>query len=149
MDCVIGPLRVMPLEFIVSDRLRVLLADDNPSILEVVKRMLQKDFQIVGAIAQASAVVREAPELKPDVLVLDISMGELNGFEITRQLRLDQCSAKIIFLTVHEELEFIRAAFDAGASGYVFKSRMNTDLRTAIRTVQAGRVFLPQAPIPQ
>jgi DNA-binding NarL/FixJ family response regulator len=76
-------------------------------------------------------------------------MGDLNGFEITRQLKMDQCPTKIIFLTVHEELEFIRAAFDAGASGYVFKSRMNTDLRTAINTVQAGRVFIPQAPIPQ
>ena len=132
-----------------AERLRVLLADDNPAILDVVKQMLQKDFQVVGAIDQASAVIREAPALKPDVLVLDISMGELNGFEITRQLKLDQCPTKIIFLTVHEELEFIRAAFDAGASGYVFKSRMNTDLRTAINTVQAGRVFIPQAPIPQ
>jgi DNA-binding NarL/FixJ family response regulator len=133
----------------VAERPRVLLADDNPAILDVVKHMLQKDFQIVGALGQASAVIREAPELKPDVLILDISMGELNGFEITRQLKLDECPTKIIFLTVHEELEFIRAAFDAGASGYVFKSRMNTDLRTAINTVQSGRVFIPQAPIPQ
>ena len=132
-----------------TERLRVLLADDNPAMLEVVKHMLQKEFDIVGTLAQASAVVRDAPEIDPDVLVLDISMGELNGFEITRQLRRDKCATKIIFLTVHEELEFIRAAFDAGASGYVFKSRMNTDLRTAIHAVQAGRVFLPQAPIPQ
>ena len=132
-----------------AERPRVLLADDNPAILDVVKHMLQKDFQIVGALGQASAVIREAPELKPDVLILDISMGELNGFEITRQLKLDECPTKIIFLTVHEELEFIRAAFDAGASGYVFKSRMNTDLRTAINAVQSGRVFIPQAPIPQ
>ena len=137
------------LELTVAERLRVLLADDNPAILDVVKQMLQKDFHVVGAIDQGSAVIREAPALNPDVLVLDISMGELNGFEITRQLKLDQCPTKIIFLTVHEELEFIRAAFDAGASGYVFKSRMNTDLRTAINTVQAGRVFIPQAPIPQ
>jgi DNA-binding NarL/FixJ family response regulator len=136
-------------EFIVAERLRVLLADDNPAILDVVKQMLQKDFQVVGALGQASAVIREAPQLKADVLILDISMGDLNGFEVTRQLKLDQCPTKIIFLTVHEELEFIRAAFDAGASGYVFKSRMNTDLPTAINTVQAGRVFIPQAPIPQ
>lgn len=137
------------LELTVAERPRVLLADDNPTILDVVTQMLQKEFQVVGAIGQASAVIREAPELKADVLILDISMGEMNGFEITRQLKLDQCPTKIIFLTVHEELEFIRAAFDAGASGYVFKSRMNTDLRTAINTVQAGRVFIPQAPIPQ
>lgn len=132
-----------------TERVRVLLADDNPAILEVVKHLLQKDFQIVGALDQALAVVRDAPQINPDVLILDISMGELNGFEITRQLRKEKCVSKIIFLTVHEELEFIRAAFDAGASGYVFKSRMNTDLTTAINAVQAGRVFLPRAPIPQ
>jgi DNA-binding NarL/FixJ family response regulator len=140
---------LLALEFIVTERLRVLLADDNPAMLDVVKHMLQKEFDIVGTLAQATAVVRDAPGINPDVLVLDISMGELNGFEITRQLRREKCLTKIIFLTVHEELEFIRAAFDAGASGYVFKSRMNTDLRAAINTVQAGRVFLPRAPIPQ
>ena len=132
-----------------TERLRVLLADDNPAILEVVKHLLEREFQIVGALEQASAVVRQAPEIKPDVLILDISMGELNGFEITRELRKEKCVSKIIFLTVHEELEFIRAAFDAGASAYVFKSRMNTDLRAAIHAVEAGRVFLPRAPIPQ
>ncbi len=118
-------------------------------MLEVVKHMLQKEFNIVGTLGQASAVVRDVPGINPDVLVLDISMGELNGFEITRHLRREKCPTKIIFLTVHEELEFIRAAFDAGASGYVFKSRMSTDLRAAINAVQAGRVFLPRAPIPQ
>ena len=137
------------LELTVTERLRVLLADDNPAMLEVVKCMLQKEFDIVGTLKQASVVVREAPEINPDVLVLDISMGELNGFEITRQLRREKCALKIIFLTVHEELEFIRAAFEAGASGYVFKSRMNTDLRAAIKAVHAGRAFLPRAPIPQ
>jgi len=133
----------------VTERLRILLADDNRAILEVAKHLLQKEFQVVGALEQGSAVVREAPQINPDVLILDVSMGELNGFEITRQLRKEQCPAKIVFLTVHEELEFIRAAFDAGASGYVFKSRMNTDLRAAVRTVQTGRAFLPQAPISQ
>ena len=132
-----------------SHRLRVLLADDNPAILEVVKQMLQKDVTIVAALADALSVVQQTPQLNPDVVILDISMGELNGFEITQRLRENHCSSKIIFLTVHEEFEFIRAAFDAGASGYVFKSRMNTDLRAALDAVNNGRVFIPQAPIPQ
>lgn len=131
------------------ESLRVLIADDNPAVLELAKRTLQGEFEVVGALEEASAVVLKVPELKPDVVVLDISMGEMDGFEIARQLRLKFCPAKIIFLTVHEELEFIRAAFDAGASGYVFKSRINTDLCTAINTVQSGRVFIPEAPIPQ
>lgn len=132
-----------------AERLRVLLADDNPAILEVVKQMLQKDYAIVAALGEGSAVIREVPQWTPDVVILDISMGDMNGFEVTRQLKATQCTSKVIFLTVHEELEFIRAAFDAGASGYVFKSRMHSDLRAAISAVQAGKVFIPQAPIPQ
>ena len=130
-------------------RLRVLIGDDNPAMLEAVTQMLKDDYQVIGALAEASAVVAQVPKLKPDILVLDISMGDMNGFEITRRLRSDFCRSKIIFLTVHEELEFIRAAFDAGASGYVFKSRMNKDLRTAINTVMNEKVFLPEAPIPE
>jgi len=131
----------------VADTLRVLIADDNPAMLDTVKDVLQSEFQIVAALEQPSAVVRLVPQLKPDVVVLDISMGEMNGFELTRLLKDTLCTSKIVFLTVHEELEFIRAAFDAGASGYVFKSRMNTDLRAAINTVHVGKVFIPEAPI--
>jgi DNA-binding NarL/FixJ family response regulator len=137
------------LESTVSEPPRVVLADDNPAILDIAAKLLQKDFRIVGLLGQASAVMSEVSRVNPDVLILDISMPELNGFEVTRQLRKDKCLSKIIFLTVHEELQFIRAAFDAGASGYVFKSRMNTDLCAAINAVYAGRVFIPTAPIPQ
>ena len=112
------------LESTVDDRPRVVLADDNPAILDIAAKLLQKDFRIVGLLGQASAVMTEVSRVNPDVLILDISMPEMNGFEVTRQLRKDKCLSKIIFLTVHEELQFIRAAFDAGASGYVFKSRM-------------------------
>jgi len=133
----------------VGERLRVVIGDDNMAMLEAVKHILQNEFQVVAALDDASAVVEQVPILKPDVVVLDISMGEMNGFEITRRLKMDLCRSKIVFLTVHEELEFIRAAFDAGASGYVFKSRMHTDLRTAINAVLNDKVFIPEAPISQ
>jgi DNA-binding NarL/FixJ family response regulator len=133
----------------VAQSLRILLADDNPEVLDLVKRELQKDFVIAGAVLDAASVLREVPNLKPDLIILDVSMGELNGFEIIRQLQADHCPSKVIFLTVHEEFEFVRAAFDAGASGYVFKSRLNTDLRAAIEAILAGKVFVPEAPIPQ
>jgi DNA-binding NarL/FixJ family response regulator len=133
----------------VAELPRILLADDNPGILEIVKHMLQKDFTILGAVSDAASVVRETRELNPDVLILDISMGEVNGFQIAKSLRMQHCLSKIIFLTVHEELEFIRAAFDVGASGYVFKSRMHTDLCAALEAVNADKVFIPHAPIPQ
>jgi DNA-binding NarL/FixJ family response regulator len=133
----------------VAERLRVLIGDDNPAMLETIRHMLQGEFHVVAAVERARDVVDQVSKLQPDVVVLDIAMGEMNGFEITRQLRLDLCRSKIIFLTVHEELEFIRAALDAGASGYVFKSRMNPDLRTAMKTVLNDKVFIPEAPISQ
>ena len=128
--------------------LRILLADDSPDILDAVKNELQPDYIIAGAVLDAASVLRDVPNLKPDLIILDISMGDLNGFEITRRLKVNKCSSKIIFLTVHEEFEFVRAAFDAGASGYVFKSRLSCDLRTAIEAVRAGKIFIPEAPIP-
>lgn len=128
---------------------RIMLADDNPAILEVVRQMLEKDFDIAGAVQNPASLFEELPKLKPDVLILDISMEGMNGFEVTRRLVADHCTAKIVFLTVHEEFDFIRAAFDAGASGYVFKSRMHTDLRPAIKAVHSGKAFLPQASLSQ
>ena len=133
----------------VQDRLRLVLADDNPAILDVVKRILRNEYDIVAAYLEGSSLIREVLTLAPDIIILDISMGEQNGFDLTRQLNAKQCTAKIIFLTVHEELEFIRAAFDAGAAAYVFKSRMHTDLKAAVNAVGAGKVFIPHAPIPQ
>jgi DNA-binding NarL/FixJ family response regulator len=131
----------------VPEILRILLADDNPAILDLVSHMLQKDFEIAGIVTDSTLIVQEAVKLKPDVILLDISMPELNGFEVTKLLRDQHCSAKVILLTVHEEFEFIRAAFDAGASGYVFKSRISADLRSAIQAVHLGKVFIPDAPI--
>jgi DNA-binding NarL/FixJ family response regulator len=133
----------------VAQPLRILLADDSPAILDVVKSELQRHYIIAGAVLDAASVLREVPNLKPDVIILDVSMGDLNGFEITRRLQADHCPSKIIFLTVHEEFEFVRAAFDAGASGYVFKSRLSSDLCAAIEAIRAGKVFIPEAPIPQ
>ncbi len=132
-----------------AEPLRILLADDNPAIVETLKRMLEKDFAIAGSVNDATSVLREAPSLNPDVIILDVSMGDLNGFDVTRQLQTTPCKAKIIFLTVHEDFEFVRAAFDAGASGYVFKSRMNTDLKAALEAVKNGRVFIPDASLSQ
>ena len=131
------------------ERVRVLIGDDNPAMLDAVKHMLQGEFNVVAALEEARDVVDQVSKLQPDVVVLDLAMGGMNGFEITRQLRIDLCRSKIIFLTVHEDLDFIRAALDAGASGYVFKSRMNTDLRTAMKMVLNDKVFIPDAPISQ
>ena len=126
-----------------AEQLRILLADDNAAILNFVTRILERKFKVVGAVTEGRLVLQHAPALRPDIIVLDIAMGEMNGFEVARELDVLRCPSKIIFLTVHQEFEFVQAAFDAGASGYVYKSRLSTDLIAAIDAVKNGKVFLP------
>jgi DNA-binding NarL/FixJ family response regulator len=83
-----------------------------------------------------------AMRIHPDVIVTDISMPILNGIEACKQLRALGCEAKIIFLTAHSDIDFVRTCLDAGALGYVVKSRMATDLKRAVQEVLAGRIFI-------
>ena len=126
-----------------AEQLRILLADDNAAVLRYVQDLLQEEFKVVGTLREGRLVLQQAPALNPDLIVLDISMGEPNGFEVARALRAVGCNSKIIFLTVHQEFEFIQAAFDAGASGYVFKARLRTDLPAAIDSVLHGKIYIP------
>jgi len=82
-------------------------------------------------------------KLGPDVIITDISMPVLNGIEAAIQLRASGSKAKVIFLTVHSDPEFVRACLAAGASGYVLKTRLATDLLPAVKEVLAGRTFVP------
>lgn len=119
----------------------LLLADDNPALLATLVEMLQMDYRIVAALPNGASVLNHFSALCPDLIILDISLGDLTGFEVARRLRDSYPVAKIIFLTVHEDVDFVSAAFDIGASGYVFKSRVTEDLTTAIDVVFAGGRF--------
>lgn len=122
-------------------RTRVLLADDNLEILHHVTLLLQEEFDVVGAVPDGRSVLREFDKTKPDVVVLDISMGELSGIDVASRLRDMGRQAKVVFLTIHEEQEYVSAAFDAGGSGYVMKLHL-ADLPAAVRTVMRGRTFI-------
>lgn len=126
----------------VGQRPRVLVADDNPEVLDTVAEILKHDCLVLESVLDGQSVLRDALSLRPDVIVLDISLGDLTGIEVARHLRDMGCAAKIIFLTVHENPDFIRAAFEAGASAYVFKSALGTDLLDAIEAVNAGETFI-------
>jgi len=121
---------------------RVVLVDDSVEIVEHVAGMLGKDFEIVGKFYDGESVLRELSRLKPNVIVLDISMGKLSGIEVAQRLRHSTCSARIVFLSVHDSSEFVSAALAAGASGYVFKSRLGVDLIPAIVAVCSGNLFV-------
>jgi DNA-binding NarL/FixJ family response regulator len=122
---------------------RVLIADDSPAVLQNVVEMLREDFEIAAAVPDGNSVVYEVATLNPDVVVLDISLGDMTGFDVARRLREMNCPARIVFLTVHESADFVRAAVALGASGYVFKSRASSDLVDAIHAVSRGEEFLP------
>lgn len=129
---------------------RVLLADDNPSMLQAARRILEPEFQVVGTVNAGEALLEAADALRPDVFILDISMGMLNGLEAARLLTRTGSKAKIIFLTVHQDQEFVEEAFSVGALGYVVKPRLGTDLLLAVREALMGRTFVsPDLRVPK
>lgn len=125
-------------------RTTILHADDNSGILSHVGKMLEKekDYKLIAAISDGATVVRNSLLLKPDVIILDISMGEISGINIARQLRDSGCRARIIFLTVHEDADYMNAAMGAGGSAYVVKSRLSLDLLSAIKAVISNKLFV-------
>ena len=119
----------------------LLLADDNPALLETLIEMLEPSYRVAAALCNGASVLAKVSVLRPDLVILDISLGDLTGFEVARRLKEIGCSAKIIFLSVHEDIDFVNAAFDLSACGYVFKSRITADLTKAIDIVFNGGQF--------
>ena len=122
-------------------KLKVLLADDHVRVLASVEELLRTDFRIVAAVTDGGSALEAAKELNPDLVVLDITMPGLDGLHAAQELRRLGSTAKILFLTVHEDEGYIAAARTYG-DGYVLKSRMRSDLRHAIDEALAGRFFV-------
>ena len=123
--------------------IRIVLVDDNPAMLETLVEMLQRDFIIAGTFSSGVSLLASVESLNPDIVVLDVSLGDMTGFYVVKRLRSMGCGARVILLSVHENSDFVRAAFDAGALGYVFKSQISYDLMDAIKAVSQGTVFVP------
>jgi CheY-like chemotaxis protein len=119
----------------------ILLVDDNHAVLEVLVGMLEPTYKIAATLCNGTAVVEQAAALHPDLIILDVSLGDISGFEVAKRLKRAGSPAKIIFLSLHEDMDFVGAAFGLGASGYVFKSRLTTDLDNAIAAVLSGGQF--------
>jgi DNA-binding NarL/FixJ family response regulator len=124
-------------------KVRVLLADDHKQMLEYVRGFLSADScEVLGSVSDGQAVVDAAEKLLPDVVVLDVSMPVFNGIEAARRIRAANPLIKIVFLTVDNDPDTCRVALDTGASGYVLKPRLATDLIPAIELARQGRRFL-------
>ena len=124
----------------------VLVIDHPQDFLNTIVKMLHKDFTIVGALTDGATGLAFALALNPDILILDISLPDINGVEVAKRLAAAQCRAKIIFLSREESPGIVNATLDSGASGYVFKSRIIPDLITAIAVALKDAVFMPAAP---
>src|SRR5215218_5516264 len=123
-------------------RPRVLLADDHALLLGAFEKLLADECTIVGKVADGRALVDAAEALKPDVVVLDISMPILNGVEAGRQIKQRVRDVKLVFLTMNEDTDLAAEAFRSGASAYLLKRSAASELLTAIREVMQGRSYI-------
>jgi DNA-binding NarL/FixJ family response regulator len=121
---------------------RLLLADDHTLVLEGLKKILETDFDLVGAAENGRELLRLAEELKPDVVLVDISMPLLNGIDACKQLLKTTPDAKVIFITMHADADYVAEAFRAGASGYLLKRSAASELVNAIHEVLKGRCYV-------
>src|SRR3954463_11726670 len=121
---------------------RVLLADDHSLLLTAFERLLAGECEVVGQVTDGRALVTAAEQLKPDLIVLDISMPLLNGLEAGRQIKHKLRDVKLVFLTMNEDADLAAEAFRSGASGYLLKRSAASELTTAIREVMQGRSYV-------
>jgi len=127
------------------NRTRVLLADDHRIVAEGLKRVLEAEFELVGVVEDGLALITAAMELKPDVIISDITMPELNGVEALEELKKVNPDIKLIFLTMHHNTAYARRALDAGALGYVLKHSASEELIMAVRAASMGQSFVSPA----
>ncbi len=127
-----------------APKIRVLLADDH-TILRAGLRMLidaQPDIEVVGEASDGKKALAEAQRLLPDVVLMDITMPEMNGIEATRQVKRTLDATRVLILTMHENEEYLFQVLRAGASGYILKEAAGSELISAIRIVYAGRFYM-------
>ncbi len=123
------------------------MADDNPRVFEQLVLMLGREFDVVAHAESGREALEAALQYSPDVLVLDISMPVMSGLRVAEQLRKQGRRFPVVFLTVHDDEEYVRAAQEAGGLGYVLKSHMASDLVPAIRAALEGLSFV-STPLP-
>ena len=123
-------------------RVRVLVADDHQILAEGLRGLLEPEFELVGIVSDGREMLEAARELRPDVVVLDITMPNLNGIDAAAQLRAAGSAARVVFLTMHREATYAARAMDAGAAGFVLKHAATSELVTAIREVVQGRTYV-------
>jgi DNA-binding NarL/FixJ family response regulator len=114
---------------------KLLCVDDSTEMLSFLAEILEPEFMIVGTLSSGTSVVATAAILDPDIILLDIDLGDTNGFLVAEQLQRSGCRAKIVFLSVHTSPDLIEAAEALGAAGYISKAQIDRDLVKTLRSV--------------
>lgn len=125
-----------------SVKARILLADDHGLMLEGLQRILEPAYEIVGAVTDGRALLETAALVEPDVILIDISMPLMNGIEAAARLSKEPNHPHIIVVSMHSDPDYVRAALDSGASGYVVKRSAGEELKVAIEAVLAGGTYI-------
>lgn len=125
--------------------LRIVVVDDNADILNKLISILETVFDVVGTATDGKSALESIRSCRPDVVVLDLELPLLNGIEVTRELSKYSPRPAVLICSVESDPEFIQAAREAGALGYVFKARIGTDLITAVNSVARGQSFVSSA----
>ena len=128
-----------------NNRDRILIADDHNLVAQLVKRLLEVEFDVVGVVSDGHALVRAAGELKPDVIVVDIAMPVLNGLDAGRQVKKMLPTVKLVYLTMNPDADVAAEAFQLGASGYLLKTCAPAEIVLAVRMVSRGKTYLSKA----
>jgi DNA-binding NarL/FixJ family response regulator len=127
--------------------LRVLMVDDHPIVLAGLKALVEADpnFEVVGKAGDGRSALRLAKQLLPDIVVLDISMPEMNGIEVTTALLAERPECRVLVLTMHEDRAYLRQLIEAGVSGYLLKRSASDELIRALHAVTSGGMYLDPA----
>lgn len=125
-----------------APRLRVLVADDHKGMLENLVHMLSREFEVVAAVGDGRSAVVQAERVRPDLLVLDITMPVMSGIAAAARLKATGSTAKVVFVTMLHDREFVQQSSALGAVGFVVKDQLVADLMPAIHSVLAGRPFV-------
>jgi DNA-binding NarL/FixJ family response regulator len=125
-----------------TNRSRILIADDHTLVAELCKRLLESEFDVVDTVSDGHALVRAAAQLKPDVVVVDVAMPVLNGLDAGQQVMQELRTVKLVYLTMNPDPEVAAEAFRRGASGYLLKTCAASEMVAAVRAVLQGRTYL-------
>lgn len=126
-----------------DNQIKILVADDHNLVRQGIVALLnvESDMQVIGEASDGIEAVRLAKKFNPDIVIMDLSMPNLNGLEATHQIKRDASDVKVLILTQHENEEYVMQIIKAGASGYVLKTSVSDDLIKAIKEIQKGEKF--------